>query len=224
MRGYFKIILIVLMISICVLFMCGCEKEAKVLLGHDAETELSVTTADMDKKKTDDTALPQTEDSANSGTDSVDGQKNTEVLYVYICGEVINPGVYEMNRQERVCTLIQRAGGLTEHADLKAVNQAQFLEDGQMVYIPSTEEAQGLPADVTGTEESSGSGQTEGKINLNSASREQLMTLPGIGEGKAGNIISYREEHGKFQSIEDLMKVDGIKEGTYEKLKDRITV
>lgn len=222
MRGYFKIILIVLMISICVLFMCGCEKEAKVLLGHDAETELSVTTADMDKKKTDDTALPQTEDSANSGTDSVDGQKNTEVLYVYICGEVINPGVYEMNRQERVCTLIQRAGGLTEHADLKAVNQAQLLEDGQMVYIPSTEEAHGLPVDVT--EGSSGSEQTEGKINLNSASREQLMTLPGIGEGKAGNIISYREEHGKFQSIEDLMKVDGIKEGTYEKLKDRITV
>ena len=210
------------MISICVLFLCGCGKEAKVLLGHDAETELSVTTADTDKKETDDTALTQTEDSTDSDNDSMDGQKTTEVLYVYICGEVINPGVYEMNCQERVCTLIQRAGGLTEHADLKAVNQAQLLEDGQMVYIPSAEEARGLLADVT--EGSSGSGQTEGKINLNSASREQLMTLPGIGEGKAGNIISYREEHGKFQSIEDLMKVDGIKEGTYEKLKDRITV
>lgn len=220
MQNYIKQIVMILMIGICSMFLCGCEKEAKALLGQNAEIEKSAAV-----EATQQNSLPVSEEQEMADENNAAKESGKEqVLYVYICGEVVAPGVYEMSSQERICTLIQRAGGLTEHADPKAVNQAQLLEDGQMVYIPSVEEGQERSSDSMVTQSGSVYGQTDGRININSASQEQLMSLPGIGEGKAGSIISYREEHGKFTSIEELMNVDGIKEGTYEKLKDRITV
>lgn len=151
-------------------------------------------------------------------------------IYVYICGEVQDPGVYEMHAEDRVYTLIERAGGLTDEADERAVNQAEALTDGQMLYIPSVEENEGQSSGQGGSDQNASSGGqqetsgTDGKVNINTANLEELITLPGIGEGKAKNILSYREAHGPFGSVEEIMNVDGIKEGTYTKMKDRIIV
>ena len=107
------------------------------------------------------------------------------------------------------------AGGLTETADPGAVNQALFVEDGQMIQVFALGEEP-----VTTVQEE----QENGRVNLNTADVSALMGIPGIGEAKAKSIIAYREENGKFQSAEDVMNITGIKEGLYSKMKDYITV
>lgn len=139
------------------------------------------------------------------------------LCYVYVCGAVEYPGVYALAGNSRIYEAVDMAGGFREDARKEAVNQAGMVSDGQMVYIPSEEEAESGIAEEAGF-------LADGRIDLNTATAEQLMTLPGIGESKAGNIIRYREEHGAFASVEDLMKVEGIKEGTYNRLKDSIKV
>ena len=108
------------------------------------------------------------------------------------------------------------AGGMTEEAAAYALNLARIAVDGEQIYVPDAEEIQGQSI-------LSGSGY-EKKVNINTASMEELMTLTGIGEAKAESIIRYREENGGFQSIEDLMEIGGIKEGVFEKIKDDITI
>ncbi len=158
-------------------------------------------------------------------TEPMDDTKETDsdTIYVYICGQVQHPGVYQISPQERVFSVIQLAGGLTENADAYSVNQAQTLMDGQMIYIP----AQGEEIVPKETSVSGGSlGQThgEGIVNINTADLAALMSLPGIGEGKAQSILKYRQEHGSFSSIEEIMNVEGIKEGTFSKFKDQIAI
>ena len=113
---------------------------------------------------------------------------------------------------------IQKAGGFAENADISEINQAALLQDEEQIYVP----AKGEAAAETGAWAGQESGA--GKVNINTATEEQLMSLNGIGEGKAKSIIAYREEKGKFNSIEEIMNVEGIKEGTYNKIKDSITV
>lgn len=218
----------------------GCSAKKEILLEHSVGAEESTAkeedTADTDEAKKEGRDQEGQDDVGQSG--SVAQQETlseTTVIYVYICGEVQNPGVYEMRPADRVYALIDRAGGLTDEADEKTVNQADILTDGQMIYIPSAEETKGQPAAQNGAgqygvsgsgqqEVTGADGQTDGKVNINTANLDELMTLPGIGESKAKNILSYRETHGTFGSIEEIMNVDGIKEGTYTKMKDRITV
>ena len=183
--------------AVCLLVLCGCSREQDLLLETCSQQEEEI---------------PEQTDPP-----SVSENKETE-LYIYICGEVKKPGVYAMKSGDRVYQLIEKAGGLTEKAETGAVNQAQLLEDGVMIYVP----AKGEAAAETGA----GAGQESGagNVNINTATEEQLMSLNGIGEGKAKSIIAYREEKGKFNSIEEIMNVEGIKEGTYNKIKDSITV
>lgn len=183
--------------AVCLLVLCGCSKEQDLLLETYSQQEEEI---------------PEQTDPP-----SVSENKETE-LYIYICGEVKKPGVYAMKSGDRVYQLIEKAGGLTEKAEASSVNQAQLLEDGVMIYVP----AKGEAAAETGAWAGQESGA--GKVNINTATEEQLMSLNGIGEGKAKSIIAYREEKGKFNSIEEIMNVEGIKEGTYNKIKDSITV
>lgn len=136
-----------------------------------------------------------------------------ETAFVYVCGEVACPGVYEMPSGSRIYQVIERAGGLTEQADAAALNQAEPVSDGMMAYIPAIGEALSTAAEPA-----------DGRINLNTASREELLTLPGIGASKADAILSYREDHGGFQDIRDLMNITGIKEGVFGKLKEKVRV
>ncbi|MCF2682957.1 helix-hairpin-helix domain-containing protein [Faecalicatena contorta] len=146
-------------------------------------------------------------------------ENQQETICVHVCGEVCNPGVYELEAGSRLYEAIEAAGGMTEKAAKDYLNQAEKAEDGQQIYVPSGEEVS-----CSDEQSVSGNDREDGKVNLNTASKEQLMTLSGIGEAKASAIISYREAHGGFQNIEELMQVEGIKEGVFQKVKDQIKV
>lgn len=144
-----------------------------------------------------------------------------EKICVHICGMVKNPGVYELPSTARIADGIKKAGGLKKDAADEAINQARLLKDGEQIYIPSKKEA--VAGQTSVVKESSGT-ESDGKINLNHATKEQLMTLPGIGESKAEKIIAYREKNGQFSKIDEIMKIQGIKQGVFGKIKELITV
>ena len=153
--------------------------------------------------------------------------KKEEVIYVHVCGQVVSPGVYCLNKESRVTDLIKMAGGFTEEASVDYVNLAQKLVDGEQIYIPSKEEV--LKLDLSSKvnlpiENSENKELIEEKVNINTADKSKLMTLTGIGEAKAEAIIQYREEHDGFRSIEELKQIEGIKDGVFNKIKDKITV
>ena len=150
-----------------------------------------------------------------------DELKDKETLWIYVCGAVNPPGVYELPAGSRVYHAVQAAGGMLANAESRAVNQAEELSDGQQITIPTVEETQeGIPS-----EESAQTGiSADGKININTASLEELCTLTGIGETRAQAIMEYREQNGGFHSIEELMNIDGIKEKIFEKLRGEVTV
>lgn len=168
------------------------------------------------------------------------GREEKKRIFVYVCGAVQVPGVYELEEGARLYEAIASAGGVREDAAEESINQAQAVADGERLYIPTDEEVrQGLDeylmsgisiGDVGDESQRKGSVSREGgaggagKVNINTASREELKALKGIGDTRAENILSYRELNGPFQCIEDLMKVDGIKEGVFNKMKDSITV
>ena len=166
--------------------------------------------------------------------DEIQSTDDSQEVYVHVCGQVACPGVYLLPAGSRLYEAIEAAGGLSENAAGELLNQAAQIEDGQQIYVPSREEAAQLQAgqSVSNMGEAgrnvSAPGMSgtsdDGKIDLNRATREQLMTLSGIGEAKADSIIAYREVHGGFRKIEELMEVDGIKEGVFNKVKDQIKV
>ena len=133
-----------------------------------------------------------------------------------------SPGVYELEPGSRIYEAVRAAGGMTEAADEYYLNQAEVLNDGQQIYVPSKEEIEAEEKILGKPEEIKEEGSK--KVNLNTASKEELMTLTGIGEAKADSIIRYREENGGFQNPEDLMKIEGIKSGVFNKIKEQITV
>ena len=142
---------------------------------------------------------------------------------IHICGAVAVPGVYRLPAGSRVVDAVEAAGGLAEDAAERGVNQAAPISDGMQIVIPTLEEAEQGIFSPDGVMEENGSGK-DGLVDINTADAAELMTLPGIGQTRADAIVAYRQQNGKFQSIEDIMKVDGIKEGSFAKLKDRICV
>ena len=140
------------------------------------------------------------------------------VIFVDIKGAVKKPGVYQMKVGDRVKDAIDAAGGLTEEADSQKVNLAKRLEDQMAIVVPKVgEEAEEIPAGATSKEEAK-----EGKVNINTATVEELKTLKGVGEKKAEAIIEYRKKNGSFQTKEDLMKVRGIGKKLFESFQERI--
>lgn len=152
---------------------------------------------------------------------SVSEKDTTEpvAFHVYVCGQVLRPGVYILGNDERICDAIDCAGGMTPDAAIDYLNLAQKVEDGMKVYIPSVEEAANMQAIPDANTSSS-----DGKININTANKDELMTLPGIGNTRAESIINYREKNGSFSAIEDIMLVSGIKESSFEMIREYITV
>lgn len=160
-------------------------------------------------------------------------------IFVHVCGAVQQPGVYELEYGSRVYQAVDAAGGLAPEAASDFVNMALVLQDGQQLRIPDRQEAeefeklQGIKEDLYITPAGGASDTTGGAashsgntalINLNTATKEELMTLSGIGEAKAEAILAYRNEQGAFRTVEDVMKVPGIKEAAFQKIKDSITV
>ena len=156
------------------------------------------------------------------------GDTRQDAIYEeQLCGAVNCEGVYELPESSRVIDAVEAAGGYSEDADRIYVNQAEYVYDTQRVEIPTFEEAQRLreiEAEAAAEQGDSGSVRENGLIDINTADKQELMRIPGIGESKADRIIEYRQIHGRFGSIEELMNVSGIGSGMYEKMKDCITV
>lgn len=148
-------------------------------------------------------------------------QETPTDIYVSIFGEVTLPGVYIMSDGSRIYELINKAGGTTMDADISGINMVALLTDGTQLYVPSlySESDSGKAAYPYES-----SLPSNGKVNINNADVSELMTITGIGSSRANAIVSYREKNGKFKSVSDIMNVSGIKEKTYESIKDYICV
>ena len=155
-------------------------------------------------------------------TELLTEEKEKRILYVYVCGQVKNPGVYTLEEGSRIRDVFELAGGFTEIAATDYWNQARLLQDGEMIYVPSKEEVSNrfFEQDTTGNADT----EKSNKVNINTASKEELMTLPGIGESKALAIIAYRQTSGPFTTLEELKKVEGIKDAVFSKVKDLIEI
>lgn len=153
----------------------------------------------------------------DAGQTSTKEESVGPLIMVHICGMVIAPGVYEVPEGSRVYRVIELAGGFAPGAAESYLNLAETVTDGQKLVVPSLDEVE---ADQYGEMTA---GESGGLININTADKELLMTLPGIGEAKALAIIAWRTEHGDFQTAEEIMQVSGIKEAAYEKIKLLIT-
>ena len=170
------------------------------------------------------TAEETASESESSGTATGEDAKETEsisaepeTIYVYICGHVKEPDVYALTAGTRLYEAIKAAGGALEDADLQQLNLADQLTDGQRIYVPAEGET---AASAEYTEDKT----SNGLVNINTATVQQLQTLPGIGQAKANAIVAYREANGNFSSIEDLRKVPGIKEGVFGQVQSLICV
>ena len=194
--------------------MTGCSGRKTVLLESEDLVRAEGQTEDEDSFEALEETLEQVEQST---------------LFVHICGEVMRPGVYELPEGSRVYEALARAGGLRKDAYEKDINQAEQIEDGQMIevltrkeYMESQEQKR---TDEKGMDPDQKLDQRpDGRIDLNTATKEQLMTLSGIGEAKAANIIAYRESCGGFSTPDEIMNVSGIGEGVYARIQDKITV
>ena len=142
----------------------------------------------------------------------------------YVCGAVNNPGVYEFLEGTRLDEVIALAGGFSSDAATEYLNLARAVCDSEKIYVPTVSELE--EQSLTDMNHSTGHdvlrSDTEDKVNINTADIEELTTLPGIGTAKAKSILSYREEHGKFETIEELKNIDGIKDGVFQKIVDLI--
>lgn len=136
---------------------------------------------------------------------------------VYVCGAVNSPGVYYLFPESIKEDALLAAGGLLPEASKSYVNLAEQISPGEKIYFPWEDELEPELYIDTGT-------KSDGRININKATAEELMTLSGIGQSKADSIIEYREEHGRFSCVEDIMNIPGIKEGVFNSIKDCIVV
>lgn len=199
-------------IMLC-LFMAGCGVRDSAVVFSIGETETGAAGNGAEYAGKTDFGSGNTE---YAQTDTPEQEAEPPIICVYVCGAVVNPGVVELAEGSRVDDALQAAGGFAADAGRDYLNLAAKVTDGEKLYFPSDTEAEALKA--------SGEAEEKGLVNINTADAAQLMTLPGIGETRARDIISYREEHGAFQNKEDLQKVSGIKESVYEKLCDKIIV
>lgn len=173
-----------------------------------------------------DSLLPAQKDGNSSGQTAEQSQAG---VFVHVCGRVRNPGVYQLPQGSRVYEAIDAAGGFEEDGAVEYLNLAEEVQDGMKLEVPSESQVKQwtelgiLP--VQGAAPGQGAKESKvSRVNINTASKEELMSLRGIGESRAEDIIRYREKYGGFQSIEDIMNVSGIKDAAFEKIKDSITV
>lgn len=198
--------LILALVVFSLLFLTGCATEMpefvdvqlaveeESLQGEDSRSELSEPDNDVSEKE------------------------ENQSAFVHICGAVVNPGVYELPAGSRIIDAVDMAGGLNENADGTYVNLAAVIGDGEQIFIPTVEEALVMQQAPQQT------GMSSGKVNINTADKALLCSLPGIGDTRAAAILAYRQEHGSFSAIEDIMQVSGIKESSFQKIKELIVV
>lgn len=229
----------------CMFILAGCGRQMSYV-SQNAETGLEVNALTTGENGVDDSAEKQadspidgaltTQTQTGTGTDDPADERHEQtgqpaMVAVYVCGAVKNAGVYYVSSEAIKETAVRMAGGFDEHADVNYVNLAEPVTAGEQIYIPTVDETAEIAFPQGGQTEStvgssglSEASQPDDRVNINTAGKDELMTLPGIGENKAEAIIAYREAQGKFQSTEELMNIRGIKEGVYNKIKNLIIV
>lgn len=203
---------------------CGCDDDREEIVYRDADIALAEGSGD-------EAALVR---------EAVESPDPVQIR-IHVCGAVCRPGVYCLPQDVRMVDAVEAAGGFTDDAGCDYLNLAAALSDGQKVYVPTRDEIESVigagaelyaaqvnitsnaPGVIT-TENVQNTQNDDGKVDINSADAQTLMTLPGIGASKADKIIAYREANGGFSCIEDLMLVGGIKEGLFNKVRDSICV
>ncbi|UYO19288.1 helix-hairpin-helix domain-containing protein [Bacillus sp. 41-22] len=169
------------------------------------QTERSLVTTEIQVKDVEKKSKPKV----------LDAKEQKKIIIIDVKGAVFKEGVYEMKEGDRVKEAVEKAGGLLPDADVKKVNLAQMVQDQMLLYVPNKNEP---------VQEGATFSKSEGKVQINTASKEQLEKITGIGSRKAESILKYREEHGLFQKIEDLLEIDGIGAKSLEKIKDQIII
>lgn len=204
-----KIINYLVIVVSCLIVGCGSgnhEFEMEVLEGSDATVSMN---------QSDSTKVSNNEEN-NESTET----GSVVEITVFICGAVTKPGVYTFDEGMRISDALEKAQGYTSEAHTTYTNLAQLLIDGDKIYIPTKEEVEtgmvtvGIHSSEEGT----------GKVNINTAGKEELVSLSGVGDAKADSIISYRTDYGNFQCIEDILNVSGIGDGVFNSIKDLITI
>ena len=213
-------------------------REAETNAGNtDQNREVESNAGDTDQNRKAEPSAGSTDRTELSDASS----EETKTLVVHICGAVSAPGVYELPAGSRMIDAVEAGGGFLPEADEACCNLAEEIVDGCQIYIMTktescadgqTEKKAGIQtspdSDMQTTDRNvrsnSATALENGLVNLNTADVAALMTLPGIGESRAKAIISYREQHGAFAQIEDIMKISGIKQAAFSKIKDKITV
>ena len=216
------------------MLMCVCQ-------GCSDEEVMEIISEEADKEENADDSIEEDSGALADNTEKTENieTNDSQSFVVYVSGYVNNPGVYELSAGSRVIDAIDAAGGYSKEAYENYLNLASLIADGQMIYVPSEEEVESGSIErgvasgadgsgvggVTGGNGGGNGGNSSGSgalVNINQASKEELMTLPGIGESKADKIIAYREANGRFNSPEGIMEISGIKDGLYNKIKDKI--
>ena len=218
------------------ILLSGCKDEEMEFQLKDDISRTTEESAETEKKE------EEQEDGfsgevSGSSIDPAIAQKEEEKsasgeIIVYVCGAVAQPGVYCLPVGSRVVQAVEAAGGLLPEAEERALNQARILEDGEQITVPTQEETKQAGKDFVSENSgrtSAGSCTTEGesksgKVNLNTATKEELMTISGIGESRADAILSYRAQNGPFREIEEIKNIDGIKDKLFEKIRGFIEV
>ncbi len=213
-------------------------REAETNAGNtDQNREVESNAGDTDQNRKAEPSAGSTDRTELSDASS----EETKTLVVHICGAVSAPGVYELPAGSRIIDAVEAGGGFLPEADEACCNLAEEIVDGCQIYIMTksescadgqTEKKAGIQTSPDGdmqttdrnVRSNSAPALENGLVNLNTADVAALMTLPGIGESRAKAIISYREQHGAFAQIEDIMKISGIKQAAFSKIKDKITV
>ena len=213
-------------------------REAETNAGNtDQNREVESNAGDTDQNRKAEPSAGSTDRTELSDASS----EEAKTLVVHICGAVSAPGVYELPAGSRIIDAVEAGGGFLPEAEEACCNLAEEIVDGCQIYIMTkaescadgqTEKKAGIQtspdSDMQTTDRNARSNSApaleNGLVNLNTADVAALMTLPGIGESRAKAIISYREQHGAFAKIEDIMKISGIKQAAFSKIKDKITV
>lgn len=234
-----------LLLLFCSLCGCGERKEAEQLIGTAAEAaalgEVQTGSAGGEAGESSAGASGTGEGLGERRTGSAGGESSAGIagtgenltessaqVAVYVCGAVERPGIVYLSEGSRKAEALEAAGGFSEDADRNYVNLAAKIKDGEQIYFPTLAEglvSERLVSEAEKTVPGEAGGKEEGAaVNLNTADVAALCTLTGIGEARARDIIRYREQNGRFERREDIMKVSGIKESTYEKIKEQISV
>ncbi|MBQ8139141.1 MAG: helix-hairpin-helix domain-containing protein [Lachnospiraceae bacterium] len=192
--------------------LCGCAKTDKVItFGTDSAKDAGdyAYISEPDKEPDEGTKFP-VDNPETINPEALQDKTPEEEIYVHVCGAVKTAGVYKLSVGSRAADALEAAGGFTEEADEDKINLAAFISDGQQLYFPYIGDAVNISEDLGGL------------VDINTAGSDLLCTIPGIGKSKAEAIIEYRNNNGRFKKPEDIMKVSGIGQGVYEKIKAHI--